>query len=166
MPSNFRYLKNDFIFLWKFLTQGKEVYWNFEGLKIGCVEETYIIQLMHLLVHNDFGNSSIRLNELIVEEKIPWLKPENAELLKKQCYQIHQSDNQKKGILRLFQVFLWSKLGHESLLFKQGFPQKFWISASTQFAEHPNFGLLMLRKVSHSWRLKITFLISSIFLAW
>ena len=39
MSDNFEHLENDFIVLWKFLTQGKEVYWNSEG-QIGHVQES------------------------------------------------------------------------------------------------------------------------------
>ena len=37
MPDDFKYLENDFIVLWKFLTQGKEVSKTFGRIKIGCV---------------------------------------------------------------------------------------------------------------------------------
>ena len=50
---------------------------------------------------------------------------------------MHRSDNKKKGIFILFQIFL----GHESLLFKQSSPQNIWISSSTQPGEHPIIGL-------------------------
>ena len=54
---------------------------------------------------------------------------------------MHQSDNQKNGIFKSFKIFLCSKLGHESSLFKQGSPKKILISSSTQLGELPNFGL-------------------------
>ena len=65
-----------------------------------------------------------------------------------------RSDIQKKGVFRVFKIFLWSNLGHESLLFKQSFPQNIWISSSTLLGEHPNMAL-RLGKVSHSrdWKL-------------
>ena len=50
-----------------------------------------------------------------------------------------RSDDKKKGIFRLFSDILWINLGHESLLFKQGFP-------------------LTLRKVSYSVDQKLRFL--------
>ena len=37
--------------------------------------------------------------------------------------------------------FLWPNFGHESSLFKQGFPQNLWISSSTQLGEHPILSL-------------------------
>ena len=40
MPDNFKYLENDSIVLWKFLTQGKEVSKTFGRIKIGCVLES------------------------------------------------------------------------------------------------------------------------------
>ena len=59
--------------------------------------------------------------------------------LRQQHYQIHRSDNQKKGIFRLFKIFLCSKVGEESLLFKHNFPQNIWLSSSAQpLAKVPN----------------------------
>ena len=47
----------------------------------------------------------------------------------------------RKEFLDCFRIFLLINLGHESMLFKQGFPKDIWISSITQPGEHPNFGL-------------------------
>ena len=69
-----------------------------------------------------------------------------------------RSGDKKKRIFRLLRIFLWSNQGHESLLFKEGFPPNIRISSILNLVNIPT-SALTLRKVSHSgdWKLRFLF---------
>ena len=94
------------------------------------------------IMPNNFGKSTITLNDLIVVGRNSPMYARKCQNVCNKHYQIHWSEDQKKGSFIMFWIcFLWSKLIHESSLFKQAFPKKFFISSSTQIGKHPNFGL-------------------------
>ena len=89
----------------KISNSGKRSFLKFGRFKIGCVQESNL--------------------------KIPQSKSWQCRKIWQRHYQIHQSDNQKKGTFRLLGFFLkilpsflW-KLGHESSIFKQVFSNFF-----------------------------------------